>query len=119
MWAIRSAVLAGVLAMAGGTAFAEEPIGVVKRAKGDVRIERSGEHLPASKGSLIQRGDRVITGADGYASVTMRRAAPITLGPGNDVALDRFAGDEGPTVTRPAPPILQGLASFFAVNRQR
>ena len=119
MRAIRGVVLASLLAVVGTAAWAEEPIGVIKRAKGDVRIERSGEHLPAAKGTLIQRGDRVITGPTASASVTMRRAAPITLGPGNDVVLDRFAADERPTVTKPAPPILQGLASFFAVNRQR
>lgn len=119
VWAIRNVVLASMLAFAGGAALAEEPIGVIKRSKGDVRIERGGEHLPAGKGTLIQRGDRVITGTSGYASVTMRRTAPITLGPGNDVALDRYAVDEQPVVKRPAPPILQGLASYFAVNRQR
>ena len=119
MWAIRNVILASLLAVVGGTALAEEPIGVIKRSKGDVRIERSGEHLPAGKGTLIQRGDRVITGPSGYASVTMRRTAPITLGPGNDVVLDRYAVDEQPVVKRPAPPILQGLASYFAVNRQR
>jgi hypothetical protein len=112
-------VLAGALAILGSSALADEPIGVIKRARGDVRIERSGEHIPAKKGSLIRRGDRVITGPSSYANVTMRHAAPITLAPGNDVVLDRFAADERPVVKRPAPPILQGLASFFAVNRQR
>ena len=119
MGTIRSVVLAGVLAAVGTAAWADEPVGVIKRAQGDVRIERAGEHLPAGKGTLVQRGDRVITGPTASATVTMRRAAPITLGPGNDVALDRFAADERPMVTNPAPPILQGLASFFAVNRQR
>jgi hypothetical protein len=116
---IRGAVLAGVLAFVGTAAWADEPIGVIKRAKGDVRIERAGEHIAATKGTLIQRGDRVITGPTASASVTMRRTAPITVGPGNDVVLDRYAADEQPTVKRAAPPILQGLASYFAVNRQR
>jgi hypothetical protein len=105
--------------MVAGAVLADEPIGIIKRSKGDVRIERSGEHIPAGKGTLIQRGDRVITGPDAYASVTMRRTAPVTLGPGNDVVLDRYAVDEQPTVKRPAPPLLQSLASFLAVNKQR
>jgi hypothetical protein len=49
----------------------------------------------------------------------MRRAAPLSVGPENDLTLDRYAADERPVVKRPAPAILQGLASFFAVNRQR
>ena len=113
------ALLAAALAIAAASALADEPIGVIKRSKGDVRIERAGEHIPGAKGTLIQWGDRVITGPDAYASVTMRRTAPITLGPGNDVVLDRYAADERPTVKRPAPPILQSLASFLAVNKQR
>ena len=117
--ATSKVVLAAVVAMLSSTALADDPIGLIKRSKGDVRIERSGEHIPAARGTLIQRGDRVITGSNGYASVTMRRTSPITLGPGNDVVLDRYAADEIPSVTRPAPPILQGLASFLAVNRQR
>jgi hypothetical protein len=49
----------------------------------------------------------------------MRRTAPLTLGPGNDMPVDRYAADEMPAVTKAPPPILQGLASYFAVNRQR
>src|SRR5688500_8543973 len=112
-------MVASGLAFMTSVALADDPIGVIKRPKGEVRIERAGEHIPASNGTLVHRGDRLITGANGHATVTMRRAAPLTLGPGNDVALDRFAAEEHPTVKRPAPPILQGLASFFAVNRQR
>ena len=120
MGAKRNVALASILAVVGtAAAWAEEPIGVIKRARGDVRIERAGEHIAAASGTVIQRGDRVITGPAASASVTMRRTAPISLGPGNDVVLDRFAADEPPVVKAPAPPILQGLASFFAVNRKR
>src|SRR5690242_14999553 len=105
--------------MIGGSVLAAEPIGVVKRSQGDVRIERNGEHVKGVRGSLLYHGDRVITGQNGYASVTMRRAAPLTLAPGNDIPVDRYAADEIPSVTKAPPPILQGLASYFAVNRQR
>jgi hypothetical protein len=61
----------------------------------------------------------VITGANSHASITMRRTAPLTLGPGNDVPIDRYGADDIPVLTKAPPPILQGLASYFAVNRQR
>ena len=105
--------------MIGGSVLAAEPIGVVKRSQGDVRIERNGEHLRGARGSLLYHGDRVITGQNGHVSVTMRRTAPLTLGPGIDIPIDRYAADEIPAVTKAPPPILQGLASYFAVNRQR
>jgi hypothetical protein len=110
--------LATALAFFASSALAD-PVGVVKRANGHVTIERSGAQVRALPGTELQRGDRVITGEDGYASVTMRRTAPLTIGPGNDVAVDRYAADAAPVVKRPAPAILQGLASFLAVNRQR
>src|SRR4051812_3634150 len=99
--------------MIGGLALADEPIGVVKRAKGDVRIERGGEHIGARRGTLIQPGDRLITGPNSYATVNIRRTSPITLGPGNDVPVDRYAANDLPTVKRPAPPLLQSLASYL------
>ena len=114
VWAVASAFL-----LLAGTARAEDPIGVVKRAKGEVRIERAGVHIPAARGTLIQPGDRVITGPNGSASIALRRAAPVSVGPSVDMALDRFAAEERPLVKREAPAILQGLASYLAVNRQR
>jgi hypothetical protein len=110
--------LATALAFFATSALADA-IGVVKRAKGPVTIERSGVQVRAQPGAELQRGDRIITGQDGYATVSMRRTAPLTIGPANDVALDRYAADSMPVVKRPAPPILQSLASFLAVNRQR
>ena len=115
----RSLVLASLLALLCTTAYAEEVIGVVKRVKGPVAIERAGLTQNAAPGAEVHRGDRVITGREGYASIAMRRAAPLSVGPENDLTLDRYAADERPVVKRPAPAILQGLASFFAVNRQR
>jgi hypothetical protein len=51
--------------------------------------------------------------------VEMRGAAPVAIGPETDVALDRFAADEKRVVSRSAPRLLQSLASYFALNRQR
>jgi hypothetical protein len=111
--------LATIFALLCTTTYADEVIGVVKRVKGPVAIERGGVTTNAAPGAEVQRGDRVITGHEGFASIAMRRTAPLTVGPQNDLTLDRYAADERPVVKRPAPPILQGLASFFAVNRQR
>jgi hypothetical protein len=119
MKAVHKLVLTSLLALSGASAYAGETIGVVTRAKGDVRIERDGEHIPARRGTVIEYGDRLITGPTAHASVNMQRGGPISIGPGTDASLDRFAADERPTVKRAPPAILQGLASYFAVNRQR
>lgn len=110
---------AAALALTATCALAQEPIGVVKRSQGHVVIERAGVPIAPQHGTEVHRGDRLVTGADGSATISMRRAASISVGPHTAVALDRFAAEDKPIAERPAPRILQSLASFFAVNRQR
>jgi hypothetical protein len=114
-----SIVFAGALALTSVCGYAQEAIGVVKRSQGHVVIERAGVPIAPKHGTEVHRGDRLVTGADGYASINMRRAASISVGPHIEVALDRFAAEDKPIAARPAPRILQSLASFLAVNRQR
>ena len=110
--------LATVLALLAMPAVAQETIGVVKRSTGQVAIERDRVHISAPQGTELLKGDRIITGPDGYANISMRRAVQLNVGPDADILLDRFAA-EGPFASKPAPAILKSLASFFAVNRQR
>lgn len=112
-------VVAGVLALLASSVIAQESIGAVKRSTGQVVIERGAEHVAPKAGTEVFRGDRVVTGRDGYVDITMRRAAPLTIGPDAQIALDRFAAEQTPVVERPAPPLLQGLASFLGINRKR
>jgi hypothetical protein len=112
-------VLAGALALTSVCTYAQETIGVVKRSQGHVVVERAGVPIALKQGTEVQRGDRLVTGADGYASINMRRAAVISVGPHTEFALDRFAAEDKPVASRAAPRILQSLASFLAVNRQR
>ena len=114
-----SIAFTAALALTATCALAQEPIGVVKRSQGHVVIERAGVPIAPKHGTEVHRGDRLVTGADGYASINMRRAAAISVGPHTEVALDRFAAEDKPVATRTAPRILQSLASFLAVNRQR
>jgi hypothetical protein len=111
--------VATVFALFAASSFAQEVIGVVKSSKGHVVIERAGVQVRASRGTEVHKGDRLVTGSGSHATVAMRQAGPVTVGPDNDVSLDRFAASEVPVVKRPAPAILQSLASFLAVNRQR
>jgi hypothetical protein len=99
-------------------AIAEDTIGVVKRSKGHALVERGGVPLAIAPGTQLLRGDRVVTGADGHINIHMLRAAPLIVGPHASIALNRYAA--APViVSRPAPPLLQGLASFLGINRQR
>ena len=105
-------------ALLSASAIAQDTIGVVKRSKGHAVVERQGTPMMLQAGTHLLRGDRVVTGADGYINIHMLRAAPLSVGPNASVALNRYAAQ--PTVvSQPAPPLLQGLASFLGINRQR
>ena len=109
-------VLAAALALAAISAQAQDAIGVVKRSSGQVVIEREGVKLAPSTGTEILRGDRVITGSDGYANIKLHGAGPISVSPDADVGLDRWL----PAQAAANPPgLFQRLTSFIAVNRQR
>lgn len=110
---------AALLTLAATAVMAEDTIGVIKRSHGQVVLERGARQMPAKAGTEIERGDRLITGENGYASVSMRRAASLSVGANSAVPLDRYAADAAPVVRQPPPGILQSLATFFAVNRQR
>ncbi len=76
-------LLAGLWAPAGG-AHAESPsIGVVKTVRGEVELLRGGAPLPAEVGSDVHLHDRLRTGADGAAGVTLDDGTLISLGPGS------------------------------------
>lgn len=114
-----AAALAAGLGVASGSSLADDVVGVIKSIHGNVLIERAGTTLKPVRGSEVLNGDRVITGSDGVATIAMRRAAPVSIGPQNDVSVDRFSAGDIPVVKRAAPPILQSLASFLAINKQR
>lgn len=113
MKAHLTVALAAVLSLTAASALAEDTIGVVTRAKGPVTIERSGTPMPATPGLEIQRGDRVVTGPNGYTSISLRGTAPLSVGPEADVGLDRFVRDQRPVVERFVQPIIQGVASLM------
>jgi hypothetical protein len=116
-------IVALVLACASTAVAAQDTIGFVKRANGEVFVQRGGERIKAEKGTPLYRGDRVLTGRSAYAYLEVQGAAPLAIGPETDVSVDRFSGDnkqDNKQVSRhSAPRLVQGLASYFALNRQR
>ena len=112
-------LLAAALALSATSAFAApEHIGVLKRTSGQVAIERDGARLAPVPGMELKPGDRLITGPDGYAKVSLRGSTPLSVSPDANVALDRFL--PGEPLAQPAQPgLLHRLASFLAVNRHR
>jgi hypothetical protein len=112
-------IMALMLACATAALAAQDSIGAVKRAKGDVVVERTGERIKAEKGTPLYHGDRLITGKGAYAYVEIPGTAPLAVGPETEVPLDRFATGGNLMSRLSAPRLVQGLASYLALNRQR
>jgi hypothetical protein len=74
-------------------AYAAQPAGVVKIAKGTVAIERAEEKRPVKAGMQVQVGDRIVTGHDGQIGITLRDNTLLSAGPNATVVLDKFAFD--------------------------
>ena len=86
------AVLLAVL-LAASVAAAADDVGRVKVTRGDVRIERAGQTLPASVGMKLQEGDVIVTGRESSAGLTFNDDSLLSVGPDSALAIDRFAFD--------------------------
>lgn len=88
------AALCALLALSSGVPVqAAENAGMVKVAKGQVSIERNGQKLPATVGSLVEVADRVRTGSDGSVGVTLRDNTLLSAGPNSLIVIEKFAFD--------------------------
>lgn len=67
-----------------------EDIAQIKVAKGSVFVERGGQRLPAQVGTRLQASDTLITGADGSAGITFVDNSLLSIGPGSELAIERF-----------------------------
>jgi hypothetical protein len=67
--------------------------GVVTALTGSASLQRGGESTTLQSGARVLEGDRVVTGADGYAGITLRDETHLTLGPNSNLLLDAYAFD--------------------------
>lgn len=69
----------------------EDAAGIIKTSSGSVIIERAGRKSAAAPGALIMATDRIITGADGSAGITLRDETRMALGPNTKLAMEQFS----------------------------
>jgi hypothetical protein len=89
---ISAAVVALVLFAAPAFAQQQQPAaGRIKVASGSAFIVRAGNAVPAQAGQVVYESDTLRTGADGRLGVTLQDDTRVSLGPGSEVRLDKFA----------------------------
>ena len=84
-------LLLAAIGFAGAAAASD--IGLVKVAKGEVRIERHGAKLPVTVGTAVRLSDVVVTGADGSAGITFTDNSLVSVGPNSVFAIDKYRFD--------------------------
>lgn len=83
--------LVAALAGSGSIAQVASEAGIVKLSKGSAAIERAGQQLPATPGTVVRTSDRIVTGADGSIGITLRDNTLLSAGPNSTVELNKFA----------------------------
>lgn len=69
---------------------ADEAVGSVKTVKGDARIVRAGQILPATVGTRLLLHDVLQTGPDASLGIVLRDDTAIALGPRSEIAIKDF-----------------------------
>lgn len=70
---------------------AQEAAGTLKSLRGQATIEREGVKRPTKIGESLFPKDRILTSADGYASVGLRDQSSLSIGPNSDVDLTKYS----------------------------
>ena len=90
---VRTWIAALPLMLMAAPVFAQESAaaGHIKVVSGSAFIVRAGALLPAQAGQEVFETDSLRTDADGRLGVTLKDDTRVSLGPGSEVRLDRFA----------------------------
>lgn len=78
--------------LAAAPSFAQQvAAGRVKVASGAAFIVRADSVIPAQIGQVVNEADGLRTGTDGRIGITLNDDTRVSLGPGSEIRLDRFA----------------------------
>ncbi len=73
-----------------GWAQTGERVGTFKSAQGAVRLVQSGKDITPTPGQALTVKDRVVTGADGSAAITLRDGTTLNIGPKSQMDMSAF-----------------------------
>ncbi len=88
--------------------------GVVKVAVGNVAAERRGQMVPLVVGDRVYALDKITTGKDSRAAITLRDDTLISCGASSQVVLKEFNFDAGTQSGGLVVNILRGVTAFVS-----
>ena len=84
---------AALVSLPASAAWANERSGVFKNMNGDVSVLRGTQRVPAVPGAALREGDRVVTGPNSAAAVTLRDGTVLSVGPNASLDLTHYSFD--------------------------
>jgi hypothetical protein len=105
-----------LIACGAAPAFAQQAAaaGRIKVASGSAYILRAGGLVSAQAGQVVFEADGLRTGADGRLGVTLNDDTRVSLGPGSEVRLDRFAYAPAEGQIGLVLKIIRGVAAYVS-----
>ncbi len=85
-----------------------ERVGTFKSAQGAVRLVQSGKDISPTPGQALTVSDRVVTGADGSAAITLRDGTTLNIGPKSQMDMSAFEFNSTTQQGNAAIHLLQG-----------
>ncbi len=89
----RRLLLACVLCSAATGVWANERSGVFKNLDGDVTVVRDDRAMPAVPGAAVREGDRIVTGRNSAAAITLLDGTVVSVGPNSSLDVTHFVFD--------------------------
>lgn len=85
-WVLAALVIAS-------PAMAQDTAGTVKSVRGPVRIVSAGSERPAAAGDALNAGERVVTGPEAAAGLSLADGTLLAVGPRSSLNLQKFGYD--------------------------
>ena len=76
-------------------AFAQAPAGTISSARGQVQVQRGATTSNAGPGTALSTGDRVFTGTNSRATLSLADGSSLELGPSTSMTIDSTAAAAG------------------------
>ncbi len=105
------ASLVGLLVLIAPPARAQTAAGAMTALSGDVHIERTGATLTATPGMALNVGDRIVTGSNGRATVTLADKSTLEVAESTTLVIDQEMVGPGSRNTKLS--LFSGLVRSF------
>jgi hypothetical protein len=105
------APLVGLLMLNAAVAHAQAAAGSMTALSGDVHVERAGSTLTATPGMALNVGDRIVTGSNGRATVTLADNSRLEVAESTTLVIDQEMVSPGSRSTKLS--LFSGLVRSF------